>query len=106
MLVGVPVFEVLQNAAWSSSIRIYVTEEENSRLRILYLKQECPSIRTNRLYHRSPMQTEKSQPEGTQIMPETRFTEGWELSRSASETDFIFSTYYWKNRSFLIEYSQ
>ena len=49
MLVGVPIFEVLQNAAWSSSVRIYVTEEENSRLRILYLKQECPSIRTNRL---------------------------------------------------------
>ena len=29
----------------------------------------------NRIYHRSPMQTEKIQPEGKQIMPETRFTE-------------------------------
>ena len=29
----------------------------------------------NRMYHRSPMQTEKSQPEGKQIMLETRFTE-------------------------------
>ena len=27
-----------------------------------------------RIYHRSPMQTEKSQPEGKQIMLETRFT--------------------------------
>ena len=29
----------------------------------------------NRIYHRSPMQTEKSQPKGQWIMPETRFTE-------------------------------
>ena len=29
----------------------------------------------NRIYHRSPMQTEKSQPEGKRIKPETRFTE-------------------------------
>ena len=52
----------------------------------------------NRLLHRSPMQTEKSQLEGTRIMPETRFTEFPELSvdprvgisRSASETDFFY----------------
>ena len=29
----------------------------------------------NRIYHRSPMQTEKSEPECKRIMPETRFTE-------------------------------
>ena len=29
----------------------------------------------NRIYHRSLMQTKKSQPEGKLIMPETRFTE-------------------------------
>ena len=29
----------------------------------------------NRIYHRSLMQTEKSQPKGKRIMPETRFTE-------------------------------
>ena len=32
-------------------------------------------LKINRIYHRSPMQTEKSQPEGKRIMPETRFTE-------------------------------
>ena len=50
---------------------------------------------TNRIYHRAPVQTEKSQPEGKRIMPETRFTEFSALSvdpevgisRSASETD-------------------
>ena len=49
----------------------------------------------NRILHRSPMQTEKSQPEGKRIMPETRVTEFPEfsvdqrvgVSRSASETD-------------------
>ena len=49
----------------------------------------------NRIYHRSPMQTEKSQPEGKRIMLEIRFTEFPALSvdrrvgisRSASETD-------------------
>ena len=48
-----------------------------------------------RIYHRSPMQTEKSQSEGERIMPETRFTDFPALSvdprvgssRSASETD-------------------
>ena len=29
----------------------------------------------NRIYHRSPMQTEKSLPESKRIMPERRFTE-------------------------------
>ena len=29
----------------------------------------------NEIHHRSPMQTEKSQPEGKRMMPETRFTE-------------------------------
>ena len=50
---------------------------------------------TNRIYHRSPMQTEKSHPQGKQIMPETRFTELPALSvdlrvgisRSTSETN-------------------
>ena len=49
----------------------------------------------NRIYHWSPMQTEKSQPEGKQISPETRFTEIPALSVdpkvgiswSTSETD-------------------
>ena len=50
---------------------------------------------TNRIYHRSAMQTEKPQPEGERIMPETRFTEFPALSvdprvdifRSALDTD-------------------
>ena len=33
----------------------------------------CPEIK--RIYHRSRVQTEKSQPEGLRIIPETRFTE-------------------------------
>ena len=49
----------------------------------------------NRIQHRSPMQTEKSQPDGKRIMPETRFSEfpalsvdpRVKISRSASETD-------------------
>ena len=49
----------------------------------------------NRIYHWSLMQTEKSQPEGKWMMPETRFTEFPALSidplvgisRSALETD-------------------
>ena len=49
----------------------------------------------NRIYNRSPMQTEKSQPLGQRIMPETKFTEFSALSvdprvgisRSAWETD-------------------
>ena len=50
---------------------------------------------TNRVYHRSVMQTEKSLPEGKRIMPKTRFTECPALSvdsrvgisRSASEAN-------------------
>ena len=34
-----------------------------------------PVTKIKRIYCRSPMQTEKSQPEGKRIMPETRFTE-------------------------------
>ena len=37
-------------------------------------------LKTNRILHRSPIQTEKSSPEGKWIMPETRFTEFPELS--------------------------
>ena len=33
----------------------------------------------NRIYHRSSMQIEKSQPEGKRMMPETRFTERTEV---------------------------
>ena len=51
--------------------------------------------KTNRIYHRSLMQTEKSQSEGKRTMAETKFTEFQELSTdprveispSASETD-------------------
>ena len=57
-----------------------------------------PVCKKNGIYHRSPMQTEESQPEGKRIMPETRFTEfpascddlKVGISRSASETDFFF----------------
>ena len=53
----------------------------------------------NRIYDRSPMQTEKSQPEDKRIMLETRFTKFPALSvdlrvgisRSSSETDVYFS---------------
>ena len=49
----------------------------------------------NGIYYQSPMQTEKSRPDGKRIMPETRFIEFPALSfslkvgisRSASETD-------------------
>ena len=37
-------------------------------------------INTCRIYQQFPMQTEKSQPEGKQIMPETNFTEFTALS--------------------------
>ena len=51
--------------------------------------------KTNRIYHRSLMQTEKSQPEDKWIMPETKFTDRFRLrvgiSQSASETDDYFS---------------
>ena len=51
--------------------------------------------KTNRIQHRSLMQTEKTQPESKRIMPETRFTSfpafsvdpRVGISRSASEID-------------------
>ena len=57
--------------------------------------KKCSVNLINRIYHRSPMQNEKSQPEGKRIIPETRFTEFPALSvdprvgisRSALETD-------------------
>ena len=62
----------------------------------------------NRIYQRSLMQTKKSQPDGKQIMPRTRFTgfpevsvgPSVEVSWSASEGDrcfIIFRTYDIKN---------
>ena len=57
------------------------------------------SVKSDRIYHRSPMQTEKSQLEGKWIMLEKRFTKFPALSvgprvgisRSASETyDILF----------------
>ena len=53
------------------------------------------SYTINRIYSRSPMQTEKSQPEGKRMMPQTMFIEfpassvypRAVISRSASETD-------------------
>ena len=57
---------------------------------------------TNRIFHRSPMQIEKSQPKGKRIMPETRFTEfpslsvvpGWDFSvRIGDRCLVIFLTY-------------
>ena len=38
-------------------------------------------------YHRSPMQTEKSKPEGKRILPETTCLPRVGISRSSSETD-------------------
>ena len=53
------------------------------------------AVGINRIYHWSSMQTEKYQPEGKRIVPETRFTEFPALpvdprvgiSQSASKTD-------------------
>ena len=61
-----------------------------SRTRVPFISGQI-----NRIYHRFPMKTEKSQPEGKRIMPETRFTDFRALSVdsrvgiswSASETD-------------------
>ena len=52
-------------------------------------------LQADRIYHRSPMQTGKSQPEIKRIMPETSFTEfpalsvdpRVEITWSSSETD-------------------
>ena len=47
------------------------------RCKILFVSPVCAMSKTeiNRIYHRSLIQTEKSQPEGKRIMPETRFTD-------------------------------
>ena len=58
-------------------------------------------IQINRIKHRSPKQTEKNQPEGKRIMPETRVPEFPALSvdprvgisRSASETNVDYFSY-------------
>ena len=71
------------------SVNAYIVERSKARDSL-----ECDRI--NRIYNRSPIQTEKSQPEGKCIMPETRFTEFPALSvdqrvgvsRFASETDY------------------
>ena len=65
------------------------------------------SSRTNRIYHRSRVQTENSQPEGKRIMPETRFTEFPALSvdprigisRSTSETNAGLFSYIFSEKS-------
>ena len=62
---------------------------------ILFYGLRFLACQINRSCHQSLMQTEKSQPEGKRIMPETRFTEFPALSvdprvgisRSASGTD-------------------
>ena len=67
--------------------------------RTRHKKKTGETLKTNRIYHRSPTQTEKSKSEGKRIMPETRFTEFPALSvdprvgisRSASETDDYFA---------------
>ena len=69
-----------------------INNEQNSRPQ---RKHRLKLLDINRIYRRSPMQTEKSQPERKRIMPETRFTEFPALSvylrvgisRSALETD-------------------
>ena len=70
---------------------------------ILIFKVYCvsPQMETNRIYHRPPLQTEKSQPEGKRIMPEMRLTEFPALSvyplvlisRSASRPTFDYFSY-------------
>ena len=47
-----------------------------------------PVCKKNRIYHRSLMQTDKSQPEGKRIMPETRFTEGKVIMPDTRFTEF------------------
>ena len=50
------------------------------------------------IYHRSPMQTEKSQPKGKRLMPESRFTEfpalSVGISRSAGRSMFDYFPIY------------
>ena len=62
---------------------------------LLLVNSKFGKLGINRIYYRSSMQTEKSQPEGKRIMPETRFTElpalsvdpRVEISRPVSEID-------------------
>ena len=67
----------------------------NAQFTVIPLTELVQLIGIIRIYHWSPMQTEKSQPEGKWIMPGTRFTSfpalsvdpRVGLSRSASETN-------------------
>ena len=62
---------------------------------MIFEKRNYSFAKINRIYHRSLIQTEKSNPEGKRIMPEKGLTELSTLSvdprvgipRSASETD-------------------
>ena len=56
----------------------------------LLLKEEQQMLLINRVYHQPPMQTEKSQPEGKRIMPETRFTSFPALSVDPSFETYVF----------------
>ena len=77
--------------------------------------QKCYTVsvlhmKINRIYHRSSVQTEKSQPEGKRIMPETRFTCFPTLSvdlrigifglHRRPMIDYFSYTYHWKICSF------
>ena len=81
-------FEIMH--LWTPDKIILKTEFKH----IVYAKK-INTKKTNRIYHRSPMQIEKSQPAVERTMPETRFTEFPAFSvdprvgidRSASETD-------------------
>ena len=46
--------------------------------------------RKNRIYHRSPMQTDKSQPDYKRTMTETKFTEGWDFSVCIGDQSFDY----------------
>ena len=72
----------------------------NSKIHVVtamsrFTKRARQKVKNNRIYYQSQMQTEKSQPEGKWIMPETRFIKFSALSlnlrvgisRSASQTD-------------------
>ena len=59
------------------NFRIFSTGREVFRLRV-----ESNRGGRNRIYNRSPMQTEKYQPKGKRMMPETRFTEQIQLEGS------------------------
>ena len=79
-------FSSMETLQSSDSARLHV--------RTVLIRSALIGLIINRIY-RSSMKTEKSQPEGQRIMPETRFTEFPALSvdqrvgtsRSASKTD-------------------